>query len=453
MTFQRLTPPTRPFRTHGAESLLIALSLSVSTSCGTTEDSHNAVGPEGSNTNGSTVSPPGSSSANGGGTVNNPSVAPGVTTANPTTVAPGSGATGAVQPGTTSGGATGGGATGAGGTGGATGAGATGGGATGGGTGAGATGGSGTGAGVADGDTTETTGAGITDDNGRSDDTSGGETDTAGSDDPSLTDAGTGTDDSDEEDPGAGGATSPGCGAASPLQAGTLNVDVEGTGRNYVLDVPADYDPNTPYRLVFVWHPLGGSASQVVNGGYDGLKSLANGSAIFVAPDGTDGGNAGGVGGKGWWNDGDKDMKFFSAMFEELNAGLCIDQERIFSTGFSFGGMMSYTIGTQFDVFRAIGPTSGNLSVIPHEDIYTGPLAVMGFHGDADDFVTTAGGRQAMEHYRMRNNCDSASQPVDPSPCVEYQGCDVPTIWCEYPGAHSPWNQMPQAVWSFFSQF
>src|SRR5690606_35873925 len=205
------------------------------------------------------------------------------------------------------------------------------------------------------------TGSGVTDDNTGNDDTSG-------DDDPSGADAGTGTDDSSgEEDPGAGGATSPGCGAASPLQAGTLNVDVEGTARNYVLDVPADYDPNTPYRLVFVWHPLGGSASQVVNGGYDRLKALANGSAIFVAPDGTDGGN-GGVSGKGWWNDGDKDMKFFTAMFEELNAGLCIDQERIFSTGFSFGGMMSYTIGTQFDVFRAIGPTSGNLSVIPHED-------------------------------------------------------------------------------------
>lgn len=245
---------------------------------------------------------------------------------------------------------------------------------------------------------------------------------------------------------------SPGCGSASPLTSDTYTLDINGAQRNYVLDVPANYDPETPYRLIFVWHPLGGSAGQVVNGGYDGLKSLANDSTIFVAPDGTDGGNAM-VSGRGWWNDGNKDMNFFSAMFEELNAGLCIDQERIFSTGFSFGGMMSYTIGNNFDVFRALGPTSGNLTVIPNERNYDGPVAIMAFHGASDDFVTTQGGREALESYRQRNGCSMETMPTDPSPCVEYQGCEVPTLWCEYPGAHAPWGQMPQAVWNFFSQF
>lgn len=437
MTTIRSTSPARLFTSRVGHPLLITLSLSAATSCGTNaDDGNDPVGPLGSHTASPVVTTV--SSTNVGGTTVTPSVvAPKTTTVGPTSTVPSSGATGAVPPSTAPNGATGG-ATGAGATGGSSG---------------GATGAGGTGGGATDEDTDTTTGVGLTEDTTGSGGTMGEPTDTTSDEDTTLSDAGTGIDDSsDEAEPSAGGATSPGCGSASPLQSGTLNANVDGTQRNYVLDVPANYDPNTPYRLVFVWHPLAGSASQVVNGGYDGLKSLAEGSAIFVAPDGTDGGNAM-VSGKGWWNDGDKDMKFFTAMFEELNAGLCIDQERIFSTGFSFGGMMSYTIGTQFDVFRAIAPTSGNLSVIPHQDKYTGPLAVMAFHGDNDTFVTTAGGREAIAHYRMRNNCESANQPVDPSPCVEYQNCDVPTIWCEYPGAHAPWNQMPRAVWSFFAQF
>lgn len=229
-------------------------------------------------------------------------------------------------------------------------------------------------------------------------------------------------------------------------------VDIEGTSRMYVLDVPTDYDPSMMYKLVFVWHPLGGSANQVVSGGYNGLKSLANGSAIFVAADGLNGSNEM-VSGKGWWNAGNGDMAFLTTMLETLNADLCIDQERVFSTGFSFGGMMSYTVGYEFDVFRAIAPCSGNLTVIPHEERVTEPLAIMAFHGDSDTFVTTSGGKDALDQYVARNNCDSQTAQVDPSPCVEYQGCDAPTMWCAFPGGHEPWSQLPQAVWNFFSQF
>ncbi len=248
------------------------------------------------------------------------------------------------------------------------------------------------------------------------------------------------------------GAGSPGCGSANPLQSGTFMVDIDGRSRNYVLDVPTDYDPNNLYRLVFVWHPLGGSASQVVGGGYNGLKSLSEGTAIFVAPDGLDGANEM-VSGKGWWNAGGGDMKLFTTMLDRFNAELCIDQERIFSTGFSFGGMMSYTVGYQFDVFRAIAPCSGNLTVIPREDNNDAPLPIMAFHGDNDTFVTTSGGRDAFDMYHARNHCGMQTMPVDPSPCIEYQDCDEPTIWCEFPGGHEPWSQEAQAIWKFFSQF
>jgi predicted esterase len=251
---------------------------------------------------------------------------------------------------------------------------------------------------------------------------------------------------------GAQGSGSPGCGSASPLKSGNFTEMVDGNSRKFVLDVPSAYDASKPYRLIFVWHPLGGSADQVVSGGYNGLKSLASGNAILVAPEGMNGSNSE-ASGNGWWNVNDRDMKFLQAMLDRLNAGLCIDQERIFSTGFSFGGMMSYTVGYEFDVFRAIAPCSGDLQVIPRDETYTRPLPIMAFHGNNDTFVTTARGRAARDKYLARNKCGTQTMPVMPSPCVEYQGCSAPTFWCEFPGGHSTWSEQPQAIWKFFSQF
>jgi poly(3-hydroxybutyrate) depolymerase len=249
---------------------------------------------------------------------------------------------------------------------------------------------------------------------------------------------------------------SPGCGAADPLVSGDFSIEVAGTEREYVLDVPSDYDANQPYRLVFVWHPLGGSASQVVNGGYDGLESLSNGSAIFVAPNGLEGQTPTGISGRGWYNvDGD-DMAFLQAMLDHFNENLCIDQARIFSTGFSFGGMMSYAIGCEYaDVFRAIAPASGNLIGSGCNEATDHPIAVFGIHGDSDDFVNTADGRTARDVFVERNHCQDQTQPTDPSPCVAYQGCDegYPVFWCEFSGAHAPWSQAPGAIWDFFSQY
>ena len=249
-----------------------------------------------------------------------------------------------------------------------------------------------------------------------------------------------------------GGKTSAGCGSASPLKSGNFTESIDGTTRKWVLDVPTGYEPTKPYRLIFVWHPLGGSASQVVSGGYNGLKAMASNSTIFATADGLQGSN-GEASGVGWWNVNNGDMKLVQIMIDKINAGLCVDQDRVFSTDFSFGGMMSYTLGYEFNVFRAVAPCSGDLQVIPHKDTYTGPLPIMAFHGNNDTFVDTSRGRAARDKYLTRNKCGTQTKAVDPSPCVQYQDCTVPTIWCEFPGAHEPWSQEPQAIWKFFSQF
>jgi poly(3-hydroxybutyrate) depolymerase len=220
-----------------------------------------------------------------------------------------------------------------------------------------------------------------------------------------------------------------------------------------MLDVPSGYDKTKPYKLIFVWHPLTGSGSQIVSGGFNGLKSLSNNTVIFATADGLTGSNSE-ASGTGWWNANGGDMKLFQTMLDKINAGLCVDQTRIFTTGFSFGGMMSYTLPFQFDVFRATAPCSGKTGIIPYESKYTRAVPIMAFHGDKDTFVATALGKAFFDMYATtRNHCTTQTKPVEPSPCVEYQGCDVPTIWCQFSGEHVTWSQEPAAIWKFFSQF
>lgn len=262
-----------------------------------------------------------------------------------------------------------------------------------------------------------------------------------------------------------GSEASSGCGSASAPESGRFDITVDGETREYIIAIPDDYDANQPYRLVFAWHPWGGSAEQVAgngNSGYYGLQGQAQGSAIFVSPDGLDfGGN-----GKGWGNEGGKDLAFFDAMMERFESELCIDRARVFSTGFSFGGMMSWALGCgRGDVVRAIAPMAGNTTVSGCLD-GDSPVAVMGFHGDDDTVVTISGGRVGRDVFIERNHCgegapsdstycEGAGQDRQPCECITYQGCDAgyPVTWCEFNGPHTPAPNSAATIWNFFAQF
>lgn len=244
--------------------------------------------------------------------------------------------------------------------------------------------------------------------------------------------------------------TSAGCNTETSLTSGAATIDVDGTTRDYILTLPSDYDSSHPYKVVFGLHWRGGQASDVSQGtiglgDYYGLADLADGSAIFISPDGID---------DGWANSGGRDIALMRALVDLLDSELCIDLDRIFSVGFSFGGMMSFAIACEMaDVFRAIAPLSGAL--------YSGcgngtePIAMWGAHGISDNVVPIGDGRTGLQEVLDRNHCSSTTTTTSPSPCVTYDGCDdgYPVTWCEFDGGHSPQQWQSQPIWEFFSQF
>ena len=116
---------------------------------------------------------------------------------------------------------------------------------------------------------------------------------------------------------------------------------------------------------------------------------------------------------------------------------------------------MSDAIGCEMaDVFRAIAPNSGAFysgCKEPNMD----PIAALVMHGNNDTVVPLADGQEARDKFLERNGCGMTTTPVDPSPCVSYEGCmdGYPVVYCEFSGGHMPWSSAPDLVWKFFNQF
>jgi poly(3-hydroxybutyrate) depolymerase len=234
---------------------------------------------------------------------------------------------------------------------------------------------------------------------------------------------------------------------ANAPKSGSFSITAAGLNRTYIVDVPTSYDPEKPYKLVFAWHPNGGNAKGIAesDGGYYGLKPRSNNSAIFVAADGID---------NGWANTNDRDIAFTKAMLDRLTSQLCIDKSRIFSLGWSYGGMFSFALGCSMpDVFRAIAPASGAAWSGCGQS--THPVAVYGVHGVNDNLVSIDAGRSARDLFLARNHCSKTTSGPDADGCVSYEGCDpgYPVVWCEWNGGHLYPEFARAGMWNFFAQF
>ncbi len=241
---------------------------------------------------------------------------------------------------------------------------------------------------------------------------------------------------------------SSGCGAAAKFTDGKLTLDSDGTTREFLLRLPANYDPNMAHRLIVGLHWRGGQASDVYDGegAFYGLQKLYGDSAIYVSPNGLD---------AGWANNNDRDIHFIRSMVGQLKDGLCIDNSRVFATGFSFGGMMSNAIGCQMgDLFRAVAPMSGSLwsGCADSEN----KVATLMMHSKDDSVVGYQFGEEARDKFLSKNGCSNESVSIGSHGCVEYQGCnsDYPVVWCgSEDGGHWPRPYAGEEIKTFFDRF
>lgn len=296
--------------------------------------------------------------------------------------------------------------------------------------------------GTSGGASTGGTGSGGTDDGSGGDDASGGSGGSGGSGDGGSDTGGANGSGGGSSGGGSAGTPSPGCGRSLTLSSGNAEIDVDGTLRDYYLDIPVPYEEDTPYSLIFAFHPYNATNSEVVGGGYYGVGLQPDSNAIFVAPNSPD----------AWADSSGRDIAMVEAIRTHVSAELCVDEDRIFALGFSAGGMMANRIGcTLADTFDGIAAISGYL---PSSCDNTGSIPVWNAHGDEDNVVQWDEAKEAVDLFVSRNGCSTSMGAVVPAPCVAFAECDVdaPVYYCLWDGAHEVPSFAGEAIWDFFQQ-
>lgn len=194
----------------------------------------------------------------------------------------------------------------------------------------------------------------------------------------------------------------------------TINASImhDGIQRDYILYVPAIYSPGTPTPLVFNFHGYTSSATeQMFYGDFRSIADTAN--FLLVHPMGTlDPSN------QPYWNANwggtVDDIGFTEALLDSLDVNYNINMDRVFSTGMSNGGFMSYTLACELgDRFAAIASVTGTMNLNQSSTCTPAhPTPIMEIHGTSDGTVPYNGLAGSMEsipnvldYWVNYNNC------------------------------------------------
>ena len=214
-------------------------------------------------------------------------------------------------------------------------------------------------------------------------------------------------------------------GPAYAQTGGTINFD--GKSRTYKINVPSSYSSASPSALVIVLHGTYGNGTQVQT--QTGFTAKSNSSNfIAVYPEGI---SSAGVRS---WNAGEccyyaaanniDDVGFIDTLIDVLENKYKIDTNRIYATGMSNGGFMSYRLACELSHrIAAIAPVASSMST------FTGcnpvrPLPVMHVHAYDDPAVPYQGGTVANQNppatvialntvfntWAVKNNCSTLNK-------------------------------------------
>ena len=294
--------------------------------------------------------------------------------------------------------------------------------------------------------------------------------------------------------PGSGGSTgagggiplknpavpSAGCGKTTTVTNGKKTITSGGQQRTYIIDIPTNYDMNKPYRFFYTSHWISSTAEAVQQQNYYFLKPLAtaaNDPAIFLAPQALPG-NPNGT----WDTAKATDQVLFDDILAYVKENLCIDTTRVFATGFSYGGMMTYSLSAtrQKDIRAAVGIAPANYNIYVGTKTHQ-PIAWMQTTGMSDctcpwvQGQSVCGGTPSTTNgskfIAIEHGTDNGCTVPNPIPtwtsgahvCTDFTGCKdgYPTKVCTFNGGHtninsdpgSSANWIPEESWKFFTQF
>ena len=192
------------------------------------------------------------------------------------------------------------------------------------------------------------------------------------------------------------------------------NINVNGTSRNMLVYAPKNIEKNRP--LIIQMHGYNQDAAYQKNAAK--WEPVADtGRFVVVFPNGQN---------KAWDTGGDKDLNFIRAIINEMNSKYGIDKKRVYVSGFSMGGMMSYVVANKMsDQIAAIAPVSGGGAPSTAKRA----MPIMHTHGTTDDVVNYNSTVNTLKNWVPFNKCSSNSKVIKPYPTTKSGSAASLEIW------------------------
>lgn len=191
------------------------------------------------------------------------------------------------------------------------------------------------------------------------------------------------------------------------------SITFAGIQRDYILYVPEIYTPGEAVPLILNFHGYTSNAFEQLN--YGDFRPIADTAGfIVVHPQGTVDLLGNTHFNVGWGTSSVDDLGFTAALIDSLSAEYSINQDRIYSTGMSNGGFMSYNLACEMsDRIAAIASVTGTMNINQPATCSPGhPMPVMEIHGTADATVPYTGNilfgttPAAVAYWVNYNNCE-----------------------------------------------
>jgi poly(3-hydroxybutyrate) depolymerase len=204
-------------------------------------------------------------------------------------------------------------------------------------------------------------------------------------------------------------------------------ISVGGVKRDIIVTAPSGL--NKP-ALVIVMHGMNGwHKGHQESTKFDQIAEREK--FVVVYPNGIDG---------AWDISGDRDIKFIEAIIDTMVKRYDVDRSRVYATGWSMGGMMSYHLACNIpEKIAAIGPTSGYPLWGAPKCNNSRPVPIIHIHGTADDVVGYSGLHSFLKNKITEYGCPSEPEVTRPYPSSKTGSKTYMERWklCESNGATS----------------
>lgn len=243
-----------------------------------------------------------------------------------------------------------------------------------------------------------------------------------------------------------------------PFTVNAEDIKVGTTTRNIISYAPASLPKNRP--LIISMHGFNQDARyQQEKAQYETIADTAK--FVVVYPDGLN---------KRWDISGTTDLDFITAIIDTMYRRYNIDRKRVYLSGFSMGGMMTYYAATKIaDKIAAFAPVSGYpLRGAAYDN--PNPVSIIHVHGDADDVVTYPSLPGYLNGWVAKNKASATPQITKPYPANKANSIATRHYWKGVSGTElvlitlagkGHWHSMDVAtgvntseeIWNFVKRF